>query len=513
MPTAGHLEKLRLRASTLRAELKRVVRKLEKVDGEIAREELALRICQDSAETPPAAFPLGSEPAAIEIDEAMCPNGHRLVMLDLPAYRTISCDVCAREIWAPDKSYQCETCEYNTCDLCIGAKVAEPSAPSRAPVSTFAIAEPDEVVCQSCGTTFTPDNLFCRTCGTERLGPEVPAGTLREALYKQCGLKSDDFAPAFDLKYSGSSSIKSHRGEEQYILPSSGWQKLGLMVADKYTDEEWLDRGTWPVVYHGTSARPGVVSSILEHGFKIRGGLDRAVHGQRHGVGIYCSPLIEKAMQYAEEPLMVDGVPYTLVFQCRVRPSKYTKPEMHIWLVNDADDIRASGILLRKSFLSDDREIRYVVQNPHHPLTDEWRLYNKLREVRTVREARALGRSITNLHKDLFRGRLTLQGSDCKSIKEAYSKSKLRFHQTFARRMRRKRKDNLAMLPTAQHTSETSKTNKKRNKKRKRPTENKKDPKDSKDFKDRKDKKDKKVKRDKKDKKDKYCKKVKKTKG
>ncbi|CAK0857670.1 unnamed protein product [Prorocentrum cordatum] len=91
---------------------------------------------------------------------------------------------------------------------------------------------------------------------------EVSAEALREALREQCGLQRDVFAPAFDHRYSGSSCSMSRRGEEPYIVPGSGWQKLGLMVDGKYKDGEWLDKCKWPVVYHGTSASPGVVFGI-----------------------------------------------------------------------------------------------------------------------------------------------------------------------------------------------------------------------------------------------------------
>lgn len=250
---------------------------------------------------------------------------------------------------------------------------------------------------------------------------------LRAALCEQFGLSLEVFAPEFDYVYSGSSASSGRRGEEPYIRPSSDWQKLGLHVLDKYDDREWLRRSTWPIVYHGTSACRDIVCGILSDGFRIRGGRDRAQHGERLGVGIYCSPVLEKAVQYAEEPLIVGGVPYTLVFQCRVRPSKYAKPEKHVWLVTNEADIRPCGILLRRSLLRDSLEIRYSQKNPHRPYVacTEWEFYDtKLRHVRTVKEARTLGKSLGNLHKDLLKGRLKLVGSDCKSIQRRYSKWK-----------------------------------------------------------------------------------------
>ena len=68
--------------------------------------------------------------------------------------------------------------------------------------------------------------------------------------------------------------------------------------------------------------------------------------------------------------------------------------------------------------------------------TDEWSFYEKLRHVRTVKDARALGRSIAGLHKDLLRGRLKLQGPDGKLIRETYPSAKRKFKGKFVLRVR-----------------------------------------------------------------------------
>jgi len=241
-------------------------------------------------------------------------------------------------------------------------------------------------------------------------GCKVTKDDLRNALFEQCGLEFCDFAPDYDVEYSSPKPNRGRRGKERYFIPQAGWNKLALRVSAKYEDEQWLHKNTWPVVYHGTSADQATVLSIVRGGLKIRGGTDRARHGERFGAGIYCSPVIDKAIRYAEVPLMVHGVPYTLVFQCRVRPEVYQKHEKNAWLVQSGDDIRPCGILLRRFLLTDDQVIRYRAKNPYPHGTRDWRFYEDLRCARTVQEARRIGRNLAGLQKDHSHGRLRLQG-------------------------------------------------------------------------------------------------------
>merc|ERR550514_798941 len=105
--------------------------------------------------------------------------------------------------------------------------------------------------------------------------------------------------------------------------------------------------------------------------------------------------MIDKSMIYARSPLVAAGVPYTLVFQCRVRPKRYTKPERRSWLIQSPEDIRPCGILLKRCPLADGQAIRYIdKKNPYRAGTPDWTFYSqKLVRARTVREAKALGRS------------------------------------------------------------------------------------------------------------------------
>jgi len=61
-------------------------------------------------------------------------------------------------------------------------------------------------------------------------------------------------------------------------------------------------------------------------------------------------------------------------------------------------------------------------------------------QVCNVKEARALGKSVVSLHKDLLKGRLKLQSSEFKHIRESHSASKRKIVSTFAARSRSNRK-------------------------------------------------------------------------
>merc|ERR1712039_1022032 len=89
------------------------------------------------------------------------------------------------------------------------------------------------------------------------------------------------------------------------------------------------------------------------------------------------------------------------------------KPEPVIWLVTDEADIRACGILLRRSCLHDDLEIKCSSKTSHPSLG----------HLRTVREARTkVGHG--SLHTHLLKGRLELVGLECKAQRDQYSRWK-----------------------------------------------------------------------------------------
>mmetsp|Transcript_106723 Transcript_106723/g.188998 ORF Transcript_106723/g.188998 Transcript_106723/m.188998 type:complete len:510 (+) Transcript_106723:42-1571(+) len=181
------------------------------------------------------------------------------------------------------------------------------------------------------------------------------AGHLREALTKRCQLSEDDFDSRYDYVYDDSSVHKfgGMRGGSCY-MPPVGWTKLALNVQNKYEPfGKWLDKENgWPVAYHGTAAEPTTIKDIIRGGLKIRGGKERALHGERYGSGVYCSPDVDFAMRYSDKLLENEMF---IVFVCRVRPGKYRieKPAggSEQWIVQDEADIRVCAVLLKSNGL------------------------------------------------------------------------------------------------------------------------------------------------------------------
>ena len=140
---------------------------------------------------------------------------------------------------------------------------------------------------------------------TNRKPPITPAADLAKILRLRCKLRKDDFDPRFNFKYDEKTTAKfagQDRGGETY-LPPKGFAKLGLNMAKRYPASNglWLKKQRWPIVYHGTRARPTYIQSIIRDGFKVRGGKDSAVNGEVFGEGIYCSPDPEYAVRYARK--------------------------------------------------------------------------------------------------------------------------------------------------------------------------------------------------------------------
>eukprot|EP00930_Biecheleria_cincta_P017629 TRINITY_DN13957_c0_g2_i2.p1 TRINITY_DN13957_c0_g2~~TRINITY_DN13957_c0_g2_i2.p1 ORF type:complete len:1106 (+),score=180.66 TRINITY_DN13957_c0_g2_i2:455-3319(+) len=229
----------------------------------------------------------------------------------------------------------------------------------------------------------------------------------RKALCDQCGLQTTDFEPEFDIAYKKHASVTS--GSVNYHMPPPGSYKLALKASGKYDDDEWLGRKSdWAVVFHGTPATAQSIAGIVRSGFKIRGGSLQALHGEKYGEGIYCSPWHHKAMMYAHTPLTVGGESFSVLFQCRVKSGSYEEVAKEEWIVKDSDAIRPCGILLIRFFLDDDEQIRYDTKNPYSPHTPKWNDYERIKKAKTVAEAKSLGRSLRMLQKDMVRERLVL---------------------------------------------------------------------------------------------------------
>jgi hypothetical protein len=100
------------------------------------------------------------------------------------------------------------------------------------------------------------------------------------------------------------------------------------------------------VSYHGTSYHNGV--SIASEGFKLSKGTRF-----KHRNGIYSTPEIEVASQYAEEAT-VNGKIYKVVMQNRVNPKNLEKVPKAVtgvgeyWISPSDEDIRPYGFCIRE---------------------------------------------------------------------------------------------------------------------------------------------------------------------
>mmetsp|Transcript_66793 Transcript_66793/g.159818 ORF Transcript_66793/g.159818 Transcript_66793/m.159818 type:complete len:411 (-) Transcript_66793:144-1376(-) len=148
-----------------------------------------------------------------------------------------------------------------------------------------------------------------------------------------------------------------NRGGKGYRLPI-GWKRFAVNVKGKYPgDMQWLkeDETGWAVAYHGTSgdSLPGILSS----GFRVG---ERQKFAKTVGSGIYCTPEVEVAQHYSK-PKELEGHYVQIVLQLRVKPSairpvtdkKATDFEKKYWIIEDPEDMRAYGVLIREFSLQD----------------------------------------------------------------------------------------------------------------------------------------------------------------
>jgi hypothetical protein len=167
---------------------------------------------------------------------------------------------------------------------------------------------------------------------------------------QQFNVSADLFDPEHDWDYGMDSRtddrLSSGGQNDEFdlrLMRDEKWRKLGLQASRYGPDLSWLDRGPkgWSIVFHGTSAADGILSSILNNGLRTAHG-SQIVHGNVYGNGVYCSPSLAKAKHYCK-PLQ-NGK--NVVFFCRVRPSGLQKKTGDIWLVPNDADIRLVGMLV-----------------------------------------------------------------------------------------------------------------------------------------------------------------------
>ena len=165
-------------------------------------------------------------------------------------------------------------------------------------------------------------------------------------------IDDDLLDPTYDYDFRGidDGNQKFYRGGLEYKRPC-GWKRYALKVNGKYENDSWLGSSgnsngdsELAVSYHGT--RQEYFNSIYNNGY-------RPGHNNKYGVGIYCTPNIETAAQYAQEFTGDDGKRYKLVLQNRVKPSAIKKaadkggPDDY-WYIENGKDIRPYSICVRE---------------------------------------------------------------------------------------------------------------------------------------------------------------------
>lgn len=121
------------------------------------------------------------------------------------------------------------------------------------------------------------------------------------------------------------------------------YQYLSLGVQG--TCDKWIsgsDKEQWPVAFHGTR-RPGFLD-VPSQGLKSG---PRQVWGN----GIYCTPSIETAKQYAMS-FEYQGHNIQVIFMNRINPKGFKRASdiggpPDYWVVEDPNDIRPYKILVR----------------------------------------------------------------------------------------------------------------------------------------------------------------------
>ena len=179
------------------------------------------------------------------------------------------------------------------------------------------------------------------------------------------------------LDYRGNRSegwgVGEMRGNKPYD-PPVGWIGIGLKVLDKYNDNTWIGMdnidGEWCVAYHGvgtgqSSEKVKNITGLIYKGSFKKGWRqahydcqDKFHPGNEVGEGVYCTPTIATAEEYAGEST-INGKDYLTVLMVRVKPDaiRSCTCEKDYWVVNGTtDEIRPYRILYKEVGKDEDME-------------------------------------------------------------------------------------------------------------------------------------------------------------
>ena len=192
-------------------------------------------------------------------------------------------------------------------------------------------------------------------------------------------IQSDLLMPACKLSKNALDSLGNRvegwgvgekRGKKKYSPPLN-WIGIGLKVLDKYENNIWVGmenvKGEWCVAYHGvgynySSNKVKKIVRLIYLG-SLKAG-DGQIHencpdhyhkGKKVGIGVYCSPKIKTAGNFAGQ-CNINGKTYYTVFMLRVKQRKIrhcnqcqdSKKPNYYWVLNGTpDEIRPYRILYK----------------------------------------------------------------------------------------------------------------------------------------------------------------------
>ena len=182
-------------------------------------------------------------------------------------------------------------------------------------------------------------------------------------------LRPSDFVPEHNIEYRSGMTEVDTRGGLPYFLPI-GWYRHALVVVDKYPDDKlWLDNrnvdGEWGVGFHGTKGiavksitQQGLLTSNTERDTMREDAVQqKGKYYDKPGLYVttHCN---DGAHPNYTEPFSIptsdnQTETFRVVFQCRVKPKKYTTHQIQgitgeIWRFVDPDAIRPYGILVKR---------------------------------------------------------------------------------------------------------------------------------------------------------------------
>jgi len=189
---------------------------------------------------------------------------------------------------------------------------------------------------------------------------------LEKAGRKVTALPEDLFDFQYNKDYRDWSGPSTEtRGGIEYHVPK-GWKRFSCRVKNKYgSDNRWLrldgGEGEWAVAYHGTTedALVPIIDGGLKAGAAQMYKSSKDVRtGQKIGVGIYCTPSMSVAEDFAKSRgsggTSIDGHVVNFVLQCRVQPDAIKrchdekKTDRAYWVLNSDTHIRPYGLLVRE---------------------------------------------------------------------------------------------------------------------------------------------------------------------